>query len=140
MSVTTRVPSGEASPEEIGRRIRQARLAAGMSQRDLAGTEMSDASLSRFEAGARRPRPPLLAAIARRLGLTVEELTALEAPSDVRLALQVDIEQAELALACGDVETAVRLAEAGLARGPGRHQGPPGPSEADARAGQGGAG
>ena len=40
---------------ELGRRIRNARIAAGMTQTDLAGDDVSSAYVSRIEDGQRRP-------------------------------------------------------------------------------------
>lgn len=61
-------------PAALGPRVRTARLRAGLTQAEAAGSEMSTAYVSRIEAGQRRPDPALLATLADRLGTTVEHL------------------------------------------------------------------
>lgn len=63
-------------------RIRQARIARGMSQRQLAQLVGVDPSyISLIERGQRTPSPQLLAAIAEALGLRPEELLRAELES-----------------------------------------------------------
>lgn len=59
---------------EIGKRLREARLAAGLSQRSLAFPGCTAAYVSRLEDGQRVPSGHLLDELARRLGTTREWL------------------------------------------------------------------
>jgi transcriptional regulator with XRE-family HTH domain len=67
----------------LGRRLREARLAAGLTQAEVAGDATSVPNLSRIERGERRPRPELLAALADALGVPVAALLD-DAPPPVR--------------------------------------------------------
>ena len=51
--------SRTVDPAVLGPRVRAARLRAGLTQAEAAGTEMSTAYVSRIEAGQRRPDPAL---------------------------------------------------------------------------------
>lgn len=97
----------ELKPELLGRRIRAARKAAGLTQAQIGGAEASVAYISRIEAGQRRPSHRLLTAIAERLATTVLELTG-PGTADQHSDLRVTLAQAELALAEGSTEDALR--------------------------------
>lgn len=56
---------------ELGEKIRQARLAAGLSQRQLCGEEITRNMLSLIEHGSARPSMKTLAVLAQRLGKPV---------------------------------------------------------------------
>jgi transcriptional regulator with XRE-family HTH domain len=56
--------------KEIGKRIRRLRLAAGLSQRDLAQPGVSFAYVSRLESGGRQASAKALRKIAAKLGTT----------------------------------------------------------------------
>ena len=56
---------------ELGQRIKQARLEAGLSQRQLCGEEITRNMLSQIENGSARPSMGTLEYFARRLGKTV---------------------------------------------------------------------
>ncbi|MEZ0096193.1 helix-turn-helix domain-containing protein [Streptacidiphilus sp. EB129] len=58
----------------IGRRVREQRLARGLLQQDLATAEISASYISLIEGGKRTPSPSVLAALAERVGTTVEYL------------------------------------------------------------------
>ncbi len=58
----------------VGRRLRELRLAAGMTQADLAGRRFSHAYVSVLEAGRREPSRAAVDYFAQRLGVAVEEL------------------------------------------------------------------
>ncbi|WP_210503001.1 helix-turn-helix domain-containing protein [Nocardioides xinjiangensis] len=91
----------------LGRRLRAARLARGLTQGEVARTIMSVAYLSRIEAGHRGPTYPLLVALAERLDVTVESLLGepdRHAVDEIRLAL----DYAELSLESGQPEDAER--------------------------------
>ncbi len=82
------------SPEElarVGRRLRELRLAAGLTQAELAGRRFSHAYVSVLEAGRREPSRAAVDYFAQRLGVAVEELWsekgaswALEMAEDLR--------------------------------------------------------
>ncbi|MGX1955497.1 helix-turn-helix domain-containing protein [Streptomyces anulatus] len=55
---------------QFGRRLRALRLARGMSQAELAGTEISATYLSRLESGARPPTERVLSHLCDQLGVT----------------------------------------------------------------------
>src|SRR5262249_13121654 len=63
-----RVPSG------LGTRLRQLRVAAGLTQADLAGERFSKEYVSQIERGKTRPTPQTLAWIAERLGVDTSYL------------------------------------------------------------------
>ncbi|PVG80572.1 transcriptional regulator, partial [Nocardioides gansuensis] len=92
-----------------------ARVAGGLTQTELAGSEVSVGYVSRIESGHRRPNGRVLVELAARLGVSVEELLVGAAPrelDEIRLALDF----AELSLESGEpVEAEARAAEA-LAR------------------------
>src|SRR3954463_8456345 len=60
---------------KLGARIRHLRSRRAMTQRDLSFDGCSYSLLARSESGYRRPSPRVLVEIARRLGVTPEELT-----------------------------------------------------------------
>jgi transcriptional regulator with XRE-family HTH domain len=74
MSTTAHVPRvpewRDIDPAAVGRRIKEARIEAGLSQRQLAFPGCSAAYISRLEAGDRTPSGHLLEEMARRLGTT----------------------------------------------------------------------
>lgn len=99
----------------LGRRIRTARTARGLTQTDLAGDDMSVGYVSRIEAGQRRPKASVLTTLARRLGTTVEQLlTGVDAQEQNEIRLILDF--AELSLETGEVAEARTRAEEGTAR------------------------
>lgn len=63
-----------ADPTDLGTRLRDARLAAGLTQAEVATGVLSTAHMSRIETGLRRPSPELLEILADRLDLSLEEL------------------------------------------------------------------
>ncbi|MFC7407207.1 helix-turn-helix domain-containing protein [Georgenia alba] len=85
-----------ADPIVLGRRIRHARTARGLTLRELAGEVGSTTSqLSLVENGRREPRLSLLTALAAALGTSPGELLRPEAPPDRRAALEIALEQAQ---------------------------------------------
>lgn len=60
----------------FGRRLRERRLAAGLTQAELAGKKFSHAYVSVLEAGRREPSRRAVEYFAQRLGVAVEELWA----------------------------------------------------------------
>src|SRR5215210_807394 len=92
--------SKSIDPAILGRRLRNARVAAGLTQTEAAGGHASTAYISRIEAGQRRPDLKLLAELADRLGTTVEELL-VGITRNKRDELRLELDYAELALASG---------------------------------------
>jgi tetratricopeptide (TPR) repeat protein len=78
----------------IGERIRRARLAAGLTQQQLAGDRYTKAYISALENAIARPSMVALDYLAPRLGTTASELLADPAPAWARL-------EADIALASG---------------------------------------
>ncbi|WP_457113044.1 helix-turn-helix domain-containing protein [Marmoricola sp. URHA0025 HA25] len=93
-------------PVELGQRIRTARIAAGLTQADIAGGDVSPAHISRIESGDRRLDNKLLQRIASRLDVTVEELlTGVSIDQQRQIELLLDF--SEMALALGENTTAL---------------------------------
>lgn len=96
---------------ELGRRLRIARVAAGLTQREAGGDEVTPGYISRIEDGQRRPEFGLLGRLATRLGTSLEQLLD-EAPPPGRIDLMLALDHAELALAGGTPREALeRLAD-----------------------------
>ena len=98
-----------------GQRLKEARLAAGLSQRQLAFPGCSSAYISRLEAGQRVASLQLLRKIAARLGADEEYLAtgiAREHPYPVELV------EADVALRLDDLDTARDLYERALKTSP----------------------
>ena len=106
--------SKSIDPAILGRRLRNARVAAGLTQTQAADGDASTAYISRIEAGQRRPDLKLLGRLADRLGTTVEELL-VGITRDKRAELQLELDYAELALASGSPSAALDKAGAILA-------------------------
>jgi transcriptional regulator with XRE-family HTH domain/Tfp pilus assembly protein PilF len=99
--------SRDIDPVVVGRRIRDARLVAGLTQEELGAVgDMSGAYISRIESGTRRAGVELLRQMAQALGTTVEDLVASESP-EPRLETELRIDYAELALKSSDPATAL---------------------------------
>ena len=92
--------------ELLGRRLRAARVAAGLTQTDAGGPELSTAYVSRIEAGARRPSARALQTLAVRVGTTPADL--LRSPEDdpALTELRLHLDYAELALETGEASEA----------------------------------
>src|SRR3954452_23509312 len=88
-------------PAILGRRLRNARVAAGLTQTEAADGSASTAYISRIEAGQRRPDLKLLGHLAERLGTTVEEIL-MGVTRDQRSELMLELDYAELALHSGN--------------------------------------
>jgi tetratricopeptide (TPR) repeat protein len=83
---------GEYSNEalrKLGARVRHLRRKRGMTQRDLSFDGCSYSYLARIEAGDRRPSPRVLMEIARRLGVSTEELTGETSPQQRPRSLEL---------------------------------------------------
>jgi tetratricopeptide (TPR) repeat protein len=102
-------------PREVGRRLREARLSAGLSQRDLSFPGCSPAYISRIEAGDRIPSLQLLRAMGERLGVS-EDYLATGAPTPLVSDRNPVLVDAEVALRLDDFELAHVLYEQALAQ------------------------
>jgi len=92
-------------PVEVGRRLREARERAGLSQRQLSFLGCSPAYISRIEAGDRIPSLQLLREMGRRLGVSEDYLaTGIERGDEA-----AGIMEAEIALRLDEQEEAERL-------------------------------
>ncbi|MCW2787017.1 MAG: hypothetical protein JWP74_3534 [Marmoricola sp.] len=99
---------------ELGRRIRNARIAAGLTQAELAADDVTPAYVSRIEDGQRRPEFGLLNRMAGRMSSTLEAL--LQDPTTERgLELQLALDYAELSLRSGEPADALAGADAACA-------------------------
>src|SRR6476619_4854302 len=70
----TPVAPQQRSSSGLGTRLRQLRVAAGLTQSDLAGDRFSKEYVSQIERGKTRPTPQTLAWIAERLGVDTSYL------------------------------------------------------------------
>ena len=96
-------------PAAVGRRLRQAREAAGLTQRELSFEGCTAAYVSRIEAGARVPSLQILREFGKRLGVSADYLaTGSEGVGD----LSSDLLEAEVSLQLGDEQRARELYEA----------------------------
>lgn len=91
---------------ELGTRLRNARVAAGMTQAQVAAGEVSPSYLSRIEEGLRRPEALLLERMAGRMGASLEALLLGVTP-DRNAELRLKVDHAELALAAGEPRRAL---------------------------------
>jgi tetratricopeptide (TPR) repeat protein len=99
-------------PREVGRRLKDARERAGLSQRQLSFPGCSPAYISRIEAGDRIPSLQLLREMGRRLGVSEDYLaTGTERGDDATAVME-----AELALRLDELELAEELFRQGLER------------------------
>jgi transcriptional regulator with XRE-family HTH domain len=69
---------------QIGQNIKRARLAAGLSQQELASRTMTYKYLQSLEAGERDPKVSTLFALARHLDTTVAALTETDPKATAR--------------------------------------------------------
>jgi transcriptional regulator with XRE-family HTH domain len=93
-------------PGKVGQRIRAAREAAGLSQRDLATESCTAAYISRIEKGERVPSIQLMREFASRLGLSEEYLATGASGAAAR---SFGLAEARVALRLGEFEDALRL-------------------------------
>ena len=94
-------------PAAVGRRLKDARERAGLSQRQLSFEGCSPAYISRIEAGERIPSLQLLREMGRRLGVS-EDWLATGLDRDL-LAEDRSLLDAEIALRFNEVDNAERL-------------------------------
>jgi transcriptional regulator with XRE-family HTH domain len=97
---------------ELGQKIRQARLDAGLSQRQLCGEEITRNMLSLIEHGAARPSMKTLKLLARKLGKPVSYFLEEDAQDASLLITSADaLAQADAALKEGKDLYAAQLLE-----------------------------
>ncbi len=89
----------------LGERVRLYRQRARLSQTDLAAEDLSPSYISLIESGKRHPSRDVLQTLASRLGCSVTDLEAHEAPADVA-ASRLEISYARIALTNGEAEDA----------------------------------
>ena len=93
-------------PKAVGKRLKEARERAGLSQRQLSFPGCSPAYISRIEAGDRIPSLQLLREMGRRLGVSEDYLAS---GRERALVEEDELVAAEVALRLDDRETAERL-------------------------------
>ena len=89
----------------VGRRLHDARLTAGLSQRELSFEGCTAAYISRIEAGARIPSLQVLREIARRLGVDADYL----ATGTHERQIEATLAEADLAARLGETDRAETL-------------------------------
>ena len=99
-------------PRAVGERLREARRAAGLTQRDLSFEGCTAAYVSRIEAGARVPSLQILHEFARRLAVSPEYLATGRLDAE---GLSAELLEPEVALRLGDERRATELYETALA-------------------------
>ncbi|NLT53403.1 MAG: helix-turn-helix domain-containing protein [Actinomycetales bacterium] len=95
----------------FGDRLRELRLARGLSQAQLAGEDLSPSYVSLLESGKRQPSPEVTRLLADRLSCDAVELEDPDLQRHLQLA-QLELSFARLALAHGDSESARTRLEA----------------------------
>jgi tetratricopeptide (TPR) repeat protein len=103
------------NPRAVGERLRAAREATGLSQRQLAFPGCSPAYISRIESGDRIPSLQLLRELGGRLGVSEDYLATGSDPRE----RDSQVLEAEVALRLGDLELAESLYTTMLDEGPG---------------------
>lgn len=96
-------------PAAVGQRLKEARRAAGLTQRELSFDGCTAAYVSRIEAGARVPSLQILREFGKRLGVSAEYLATGLPDAD---AVSSEFLEAEVALRLGNEERAAELYEA----------------------------
>ncbi|HEX2049274.1 MAG TPA: tetratricopeptide repeat protein [Actinomycetota bacterium] len=90
---------------DLGDRIRDLRLARGLSQKQLAAPHYTGAHVSTIESGRRRPSDAALEHFAAKLGVGVDELRTGRSPS-LRPSLELRLHEARVAISSGELERA----------------------------------
>jgi len=96
------MPTGD---RRFGPRLRRLRHTRSLTQKDLAGSEYSDAYISALEAGRRRPSGEAVTYLAGRLGVEPEELLTGR-PSGLPIRLDLDIKSARKLMSAGQLDEA----------------------------------
>ncbi len=93
----------------FGQRLREARIARGMSQVDLAGRDLSSSYISLIESDRRRPSAAMVQLLAERLDVAVDELTGATEKQRLATTFVEHLALARRALRDGDVDGAESL-------------------------------
>lgn len=102
------------SRPEFAQRLRRLRAAKGLTQRQLAGTELSVSYVSLLEAGRRTPTPETVQVLAASLGCTPAELIGDQDSLPARPPT-LNLRFGQLALAAGSLDQAQQHFEVALA-------------------------
>ncbi|MFY0406358.1 helix-turn-helix domain-containing protein [Solicola sp. PLA-1-18] len=100
----------------LGNRVRELRVARGMSQGALGGADYTASYVSLIEAGKRHPTLDTLLVLAERLGTTVDDLTggtadaAAERAARSRAEVDLDLKWARIAIRAGNPASAEKYA------------------------------
>ncbi|MDQ4124390.1 MAG: helix-turn-helix domain-containing protein [Actinomycetota bacterium] len=97
----------------FARRLKQARLAAGMTQAQLAEPMYTHAYVSTLEAGRRQPSPTAAKHFAQKLAMDVDELLTGR-PPHLAASLRLSLQEARVALSRGEYDETIRVAEKAL--------------------------
>ncbi len=89
----------------VGERLRDLRVAAGLSQIQLAGDDLSPSYISLIEAGKRQPSGEVVHVLAQRLGCTTAQIIDGQPPERQR-RIELELKYARLALAHGESDDA----------------------------------
>src|SRR5437868_15549168 len=95
------------APSALGRRIREARQALGITLAAVAGKDFTRAFLNQVELGRAQPSTQTLRIIAQRLQRPIEYF--LEEPGDSVAALELALAEAEMSLLHGEAARAESL-------------------------------
>ncbi len=104
-------------PIAVGRRLRDARIAAGLNQRELAAGACSAGYISRVELGDRIPSLQLLRVLGKRLGVSADFLATGQNGTESGDVVDAVLVDAQIALRLDDGDTAQRLFEEALEQG-----------------------
>jgi tetratricopeptide (TPR) repeat protein len=96
-AVRTQSRTGNAAATRLGERLRQLRVAAGLTQSDLAGNRFSKEYMSQIERGKTRPTPETIGWLAGRLGVDPNFL-ANGVSADQRGRVEASLARAEALL------------------------------------------
>lgn len=94
----------------LGVNVLERRVALGLSQRELAGPEMSPSYISLIESGKRVPTRELLDVLARRLQTTADELVPPAERQRGVERIELDLRWAKIAVKAGNAESAEKYA------------------------------
>src|SRR6187397_6888 len=105
-SLTAQTRTLSSAGTRLGERLRQLRVAAGMTQTDLAGARFSKEYVSQIERGKSRPTGETIEWLAARLGV---EPAFLErgASTEDRMRIETALAQADALVESNDYEAAV---------------------------------
>lgn len=90
----------------LGTNLRRLRLATGLTQQELAEPSYTHAYVSTIEAGRRHPSQSALEYFAKKLGVTVHELTT-GVPADLQPRIELELSEARWELSAGRFEKAL---------------------------------